>query len=745
MIIKSCFIENFGIISNLSLDFTDGLNKIVEDNGWGKSTFASFVRAMFYGLDGGGKKSILDNERKRYKPWQGGVFGGRLTFEIEGIEYEITRRFGDKDSADEFELRDARTNIISTDYSDRIGEEIFNIDRKSFMRTMFIGQGDCSSEVTDDINAKVGNITDDTNDLNNYERAVGNLSDIMNALNPKRKTGSIAKRREDIAQCEKRIFDKKDIESSLTSYQNLMTEAVDKKTLLKEELTKNNELQKEVSHLQKLLAKKDEYDRLSADLNSKKENYDRAREFFKEEVPSIEAVEAKIDELEALSKLRERASMLELTDGEKSELKEGRLQFADGIPAIIDIDEKISDVALLTELRNRIAIDSVVKPVPIILLILGAILAVAGIGVAVISIPVVGIALVILGVVMLTIGVIKKKANAPDKEMIKKADSLSDDISSYLKSYGLSDAEAKYKDTLYLLKDQSRSYKELKVKNDSYKDTLNNIKESESDIRAFVIMNADGLRDEELTAAVKVIRNKVTLYEEAQRAYNEAKRRLSELTSVYSEDELKDESRFKDIPSLDEVQHTINEITEKLDQINDTILNYDNIIDGLQSQYDELSEDKELLAKLNEEQAIENERFRLISIAKQKLEEAKQELTLKYSGPILKSFGHYYKMITNEATDRFRIDADINLTYDSEGSQRQILSLSEGYKDLTGIALRLALIEAMYESENPVIIMDDPFVNLDDDKARNALGFLDEVAKKYQIIYLTCSKKRISG
>ena len=38
--------------------------------------------------------------------------------------------------------------------------------------------------------------------------------------------------------------------------------------------------------------------------------------------------------------------------------------------------------------------------------------------------------------------------------------------------------------------------------------------------------------------------------------------------------------------------------------------------------------------------------------------------------------------------------------------------------------------------------MDDPFINLDDEKLRAGSAFLKEVAEKYQIIYFTCSNTR---
>ena len=50
MKLVSCYIENFGGLHRFSYDFKDGLNVISEDNGWGKSTLAAFLKAMFYGL-----------------------------------------------------------------------------------------------------------------------------------------------------------------------------------------------------------------------------------------------------------------------------------------------------------------------------------------------------------------------------------------------------------------------------------------------------------------------------------------------------------------------------------------------------------------------------------------------------------------------------------------------------------------------------------------------------------------------
>ena len=43
-------INKFGCLKNKVIDFTDGLNTFIEDNGSGKTTTASFIKAMLFGI-----------------------------------------------------------------------------------------------------------------------------------------------------------------------------------------------------------------------------------------------------------------------------------------------------------------------------------------------------------------------------------------------------------------------------------------------------------------------------------------------------------------------------------------------------------------------------------------------------------------------------------------------------------------------------------------------------------------------
>ena len=97
MKLKRCYIENFGTLHDFSYEFEEGLNTVCRDNGWGKTTFAVFIKAMFYGMEYAPRKKTAENERKKYFPWQGGNFGGSIEFTVGEKEYRLQRYFGKKD------------------------------------------------------------------------------------------------------------------------------------------------------------------------------------------------------------------------------------------------------------------------------------------------------------------------------------------------------------------------------------------------------------------------------------------------------------------------------------------------------------------------------------------------------------------------------------------------------------------------------------------------------------------------
>lgn len=63
--------------------------------------------------------------------------------------------------------------------------------------------------------------------------------------------------------------------------------------------------------------------------------------------------------------------------------------------------------------------------------------------------------------------------------------------------------------------------------------------------------------------------------------------------------------------------------------------------------------------------------------------------------------------------------------------------LSEGTKESAALAFRLAVLDRLFP-EGGVVVLDDPLVNMDDERTDRACALLREVAERHQVIFLTC-------
>ena len=193
-------IENFGTLQGYKLELSEGLNVLHEKNGWGKSTLAVFIKAMLYGLPATTKRSLEENERKKYAPWQGGVYGGSLDFECQKGQFRVERAFADKESGDHFALYDLSTNKPSDAFTSALGEELFGIDADGFERSTYLSQrANYGRSESISIQTKLGDLLDDVNDMGNYDTAV-------ETLEKRRKFYQLTGNRGAIAEEEKKCF-----------------------------------------------------------------------------------------------------------------------------------------------------------------------------------------------------------------------------------------------------------------------------------------------------------------------------------------------------------------------------------------------------------------------------------------------------------------------------------------------------------------------------------------------------------
>ena len=146
-------IENYGKIQNADGSFQEGLTCICEANGFGKTTLASFLKAMFYGLPTY-KSTSKFNERQHFYPFNGGKFGGNVTFEWEGKVYKIERFFDEKTGVQDSVAMYCNGSLC-TGFGEEIGKGIFGLDEASFKKTVFITLDELDIASTHSINEKL--------------------------------------------------------------------------------------------------------------------------------------------------------------------------------------------------------------------------------------------------------------------------------------------------------------------------------------------------------------------------------------------------------------------------------------------------------------------------------------------------------------------------------------------------------------------------------------------------------------
>ena len=147
------------------------------------------------------------------------------------------------------------------------------------------------------------------------------------------------------------------------------------------------------------------------------------------------------------------------------------------------------------------------------------------------------------------------------------------------------------------------------------------------------------------------------------------------------------------------------------------------------------------LEGLNEEKRDLEEQYRLLKLTAEILESAEKRLSERYFDKIKNAFEAYLRIFGGNGM-RIRLDGSMGTVTESNGQYWPDVYLSLGYRNAVNVCTRLALTDAVSAGEEPFIIMDDPYAELDDEKLERALDFTAELSERRQVIYFTCSCAR---
>ena len=186
MVIQNINIKSFGMLTDMSLDFTDSINVIEGQNEAGKSTIAAFIKYMLYGFDNSDDQDNL-SERKKRISWTTGKAEGSMTVLVKGKQYMINRSTIETDSSARSTYKE-ECSIIDLETGAPVfgkvpaGEVFFGVNAELFDNTAFVGQIGDSRINEGSVKESIENILFSGAEKINNQRAAAKVGEKMETL-----------------------------------------------------------------------------------------------------------------------------------------------------------------------------------------------------------------------------------------------------------------------------------------------------------------------------------------------------------------------------------------------------------------------------------------------------------------------------------------------------------------------------------------------------------------------------------
>ena len=860
---------NFGKLHDYDIDFQEGVNSFLFENGWGKTTLSVFIKSMFYGMDHTTKKNLDENELKKYAPWQGGVYGGSLTFSFKGKNYCVSRTFSLKKNEDTVEIRDLQTNKIIDNFSENLGVFLFGVNRETYERSVHVTL-DEAPVVSTDISAKLNNLVEAA-DVSSYDEATkaldakatslkakrgngGEISELQNRIDFDRsKLSEIEAKIQQNEKYEKMISDVEKEISTLKAKQDSLGEQLSvsakyesklRYEQLKEDV-KNAELSREslLDFFKGQLPEPDvikTIDTISSDYTTvqsniknnsatqiEKDQYKALQDYFAGDIPSREQIEACIKTDEEYKLYRRQESEKKLTSAEAAEFENLKQKFAGKDISAEKIHGCISSLDEIKNLQNEAAaINAAVNEKTVDLKIARQthqkntkrilFFVISGLGLAgavicfVLKLPYFACAAgAVVFLVTAILGILSKEKAADNSELEEEINRLRNQLSKieenrsdkekFCKTFISRFSTETASDLLALNKisvDFER-YKTLAEKQNAFENWNNSQSKTAGDyeqaLKVFVkrfcktedissVPSEIQILNEKLNR-LSALEKKILSDSQNSNLQKEAKEKLEKILSQYKTQKALDfadqvrelhnkindvknaddiiantrnrlrefeENPQNDIESFaalekpeqsaDELQEALSVVTNQINSRNSTVSDYKKIISDNLAETDRKEDIETEIERLAQEKDEKTEEYKILQKTMEMLSKAKERLDANYSDPMKEGFSKYVKMLGGNLN--LVIDTDLKVSVDEAGKLHESDFLSAGYKDIVNFCSRMALVDSLFTEEKPPVILDDPFVNLDDDKIPRALQLVKDMSEEKQILYFACHKSR---
>ncbi len=764
MVIKSVYIKEFGSICDREITLADGLNIIEGDNESGKSTLLSFIKFMLYGLPKKAAGEVV-SEKERAFSWNGGVAAGSMTVQTEEGVFRIERSAKASSRSETPKIFDVETGE-QVHAGENPGELFFGLPLNVFESTACVKQLKCTQIDGSGLGTSIENLMVAADENTSVKKAAQKLDSVRKKLMHKSgRGGEISEIEDEVLALQTRIRNAGERskhfeirEAALESADKIIAES---RAILEEEKA----LSRAYEARQTLI-------RFEALRSAEKR---------------VEAL--KIQEKEALESGRfggrlpaesEISTLLELR-AKYAQAKESRIRAEEGFEELkrqkMPDDESDGQARRMTEEGGERAVlegysvglkkSEKARKTGVLLVILALISALIG-GVFALTVnflptlislsktvKIICTAAAFLCCALCVFWGISRFVKS--KKLEKESDRLA-------QSYGCREnTREELVIRLAALRHRISERESFETLVCRLRDGIGEAIGAEKSAEEQLARHFGSLCPEEVSDDTELTERSLELSQEYRTladTVGEIRRDIDKYSALATE-------RRAELSAYDEeeIRRAVTpEIEEKLAGVNITMLRRD--IDFQQARLESAtqkklaseremitlkatSEDPEKLSVQLEEQKklLSSRRFMLdsLNLAAESIAQASDSVRRSITPRLRRHAGEILGRLTDGKYTELSISPDFTVSVMADGETRPVEALSSGTRDAVYLAIRLALVFVLYRNEKPALLFDEVLSQIDDTRAKNILGMLDEYTKNgTQCLLFTCHTRESS-
>ncbi|MCD8205350.1 MAG: AAA family ATPase [Clostridia bacterium] len=198
----------------------------------------------------------------------------------------------------------------------------------------------------------------------------------------------------------------------------------------------------------------------------------------------------------------------------------------------------------------------------------------------------------------------------------------------------------------------------------------------------------------------------------------------------------------EDFVSEKDPERAMKDVSDEMDSVSGRITTLKNEISAALEECSDLDELRAQKEDMETEAGMRGETEKLLAASADFLSRASAELKADYVQPIQDNFDRYAAIFEFVIGKKIEISPDFRIKVRCGGQELTCEHLSSGERAILVYCFRLALIERMYGDEKPFLILDDPFVSLDEENFEKAVKIVRDISLNFQTLYFTCHPAR---